>query len=596
MAHPTQSSSSLTEEKTTFKVLPPGVHYSLLRWATPFVAETFSGTALIFMPLIVGNIINRFSNGDDGAAWSLVWLIIGLVLLLSANEKIGWGTLIRTQMQLERDWRLHVSSLLPGIGAKGDPGAIIAVMNKDTKAIANMLMPLNQSCSALAIALFGTIQLWLLSPLIAIATLAGVTLTIVVLTQVSKLLEKRAETFRDKIGANTSKASDIATSIRTIVGLGATSTMMKRYTDSAHDVRASQLDYERINSWSSAVRVFLIGATTILATALALRGNLLDGTWVTHIPASQLITVTGIVSMMVGPIWTVENFLRMYRDARVAYRRIDRLAQDAALNTAVHKAEAEQDDAALANLQAQVPAAIDAEVADLATTPEIGHNTGGELPTPALKALTQELGSGRNIHYINPRTYQLTAQDYAEALAAHLRSHPALVGVKAEDILFSEPNPMIFAGTLHDHLSLGAPSSSLDYLEEYLELTDSIEIAHRLGGTNPADYWQATISAEGTNLSGGQRQRLALARAYAQGKPVLVLTEPVNSVDEPSQQFIYDGLQKHAAQSGALAHLKHIFIISTTLEADRRATSQTNAVQNPAAQTTQENTKGEHHA
>lgn len=520
-----------------FQLRPPGVNYPLITWATPFVTETLSGIALVFMPLIVGLTIDRFSQGNTSGGWQLVTLLISLVLFLSVNEKIGWGTLIRTQVKLERDWRHHTASLLPGLGSQGDPGSIIATMNKDTKAIAAVIMAVNQACGAFAVAIFGTIQLIILKPSIAIAALTGVGLTIYLLTLISKTLEKRAETFRDKIGTNTSKASDIATSIRTIVGLGASHTMMGRYTQSAHDVRAAQLRYERVHSWSASARTFLVGSTTMIATALALRGQTLNGTWATDIPASQLITVTGIVGMMTGPIWVVENFLRMYRDGKVAYRRIQKLETTA-------------------------------------TSP---------APTPSALSLQEEaalrttLNTQATIHYINPRTHGQTAQDYAQALAATLRANPHLVHAQPHDILLSEPNPMIFAGTLWDHLTLGAPTPTPEEADYYLQATDSTEIAHRLGGPHPHTYWQATISAEGTNLSGGQRQRLALARAYAQKKPVLILTEPVNSVDEPSQQYIYNHLEAQAGQPGPLAHLTHVFIISTTLEADRRITKRQEA-------------------
>ena len=74
--------------------------------------------------------------------------------------------------------------------------------------------------------------------------------------------------------------------------------------------------------------------------------------------------------------------------------------------------------------------------------------------------------------------------------------------------------------------------------EALLQITDSSEIAYRLGGRNPDEYFEALITSEGANLSGGQRQRLALARALAQDTQILILTEPLNSVDEPSQKYI----------------------------------------------------------
>ena len=98
-----------------------------------------------------------------------------------------------------------------------------------------------------------------------------------------------------------------------------------------------------------------------------------------------------------------------------------------------------------------------------------------------------------------------------------------------------------------------------------------------MGGRNPDEYFEALITSEGANLSGGQRQRLALARALAQDAQILILTEPLNSVDEPSQKYIYDRLEECVGTPaapelypGLLAGFETIYIISTTAEVSRR--------------------------
>ena len=141
---------------------------------------------------------------------------------------------------------------------------------------------------------------------------------------------------------------------------------------------------------------------------------------------------------------------------------------------------------------------------------------------------------------------------------------------------------MIFAGTLQEHLRLGTVPNPDEELaqakdEELLKITDSREIAYRLGGRNPEDYFAARITSEGANLSGGQRQRLALARALAQDAQVLILTEPLNSVDEPSQRYIYDAMETQIGSDrlpvgypGLLQDLEQVYVVSTTAETTRR--------------------------
>lgn len=251
----------------------------------------------------------------------------------------------------------------------------------------------------------------------------------------------------------------------------------------------------------------------------------------TDIPAGQLVTIVGLVNTLTGPIWSVEMLLFSWRNARVALKRVHRLEADVK--------SAAQDDAN------EIHARSEGAYIDIPKTDTV-------------------------VHYINPRDHQLTAQDYAEALTASLRKREAHMSNNTpRRVLLSEPNPMIFAGTLRDHLQLGTAGLDDELMVELLKITDSEEIAFRLGGREPQAYLQAEISSEGTNLSGGQRQRLALARALAQQAEILVLTEPLNSVDEPSQKFILDRLETRAGR-GALSQFQQIYIVSTTMEAERR--------------------------
>lgn len=262
------------------------MRYSPWRWYTPFITELIAGISVIYLPAFVGKIIAEHSEGNLELAHQYTWYLLGIIIILSLNEFIGWGTTIGTINRLERDWKLYVGSLLGTATTQRDPGPIIALINKDARSISSVYMSLVQAFSSLPIMILGTLQLWLMSPAVALVSLGGILLTVYLLTVVSKALEKRAEIFRDTIGINTSKASDIASSIRTILGLGAGTVMLARYRDSADKVRQAQLNYQRVQSWSSSLRVVLVEFTTMATIGLALRGNLNNGTWVTDIPAT----------------------------------------------------------------------------------------------------------------------------------------------------------------------------------------------------------------------------------------------------------------------------------------------------------------------
>lgn len=515
--------------KPKFRLAPPGWRWRPVHFL-PFVFDLVSSLALVYLPVLVGRIIDLHLDGQTEQAWQLMWWLMAIILYFAFNERAAWGITFRVVARLERDWKLYIGQLM-GQSTNRDTGALIAILNKDSRSLSVLWQPMLLASSALGVTVFGTYQLWLISPMVAVVALFGLLLTLAILTWISKVLEKHSDAFRETVGKSTSKASDIASSIRTILGLGAQSRMMGRYRDTAQEVYSAQLKLESVQTWSFAARNFLVGTVTMLAIAFALRGVLQDGVWITDIPAGQLVTIVGLINTLTGPIWSVEMLLWSWRNARVALKRVDRLA-------------------------AEVESAAQGDAGKADT-----NNEGPELKVPVTHTA---------VHYINPRDFQLTAQHYAEALTAALRSREAARGRDApRRVLLSEPNPMIFAGTLREHLQLGTAGLDDEQMVQLLKLTDSEEIAYRLGGREPQAYLKAEISSEGANLSGGQRQRLALARALAQNAEILVLTEPLNSVDEPSQKFILDGLETTAGR-GVLSQFQQIFIISTTMETERR--------------------------
>ncbi len=523
------------ETPVKFRLAPPQWRWRAIH-IIPFFTDLIAVLLVAYLPVLIGNIIDLHTAGDTEEAWGQMKWAVLIVLYFCFNEVFSWGVTFKVCAALEQAWRLYVGRLVFKSSGQ-DTGNLIALMNKDSRTMGAMWQPMILASSSVGATVMGTYQLWIISPLVAVIVLAGLIFTLIALTRISKVIEQHSDIFRDKVGVNTSKASDIASSIRTILGLGAQDKMMKRYTDSAQDLYESQLRLERTQTWSFAARNFLVGTVTLLAVAFALRGTLAEGTWLTDVPPGQLVTVVGLINFMTGPIWSVEMLLFSWRNARVAFKRVDQL---------VHDNAATQEKSQTPGLTVKVP------------------ETAGVMV------------------FINPRDFNLTAQDYAEALAQQLRNHKG-TGASSSRVLLSEPNPMIFAGTLRDHVQLGNSGLEDSTIVELLNLTDSLEIAYRLGGKSPEKYLNASISAEGANLSGGQRQRLALARALAQNAATLVLTEPLNSVDEPSQKYIFDQLEQKVGREYPLEHIEKIYVVSTTMEAERRIALQEETGENSVA-------------
>jgi ATP-binding cassette subfamily B protein len=145
-------------------------------------------------------------------------------------------------------------------------------------------------------------------------------------------------------------------------------------------------------------------------------------------------------------------------------------------------------------------------------------------------AVVGATGSGKSsLALLLPRLYDVTAgritldgHDLRDLQLASLRRHVA--------VAFEEP--VLFSMSVRENLMLGRPDATPDEIDEALRLAHVDFVDDLPWGLD------TRIGEQGLSLSGGQRQRLALARAVIGRPSVLVLDDPLSSLDVQTESLV----------------------------------------------------------
>jgi ATP-binding cassette subfamily B protein len=113
-----------------------------------------------------------------------------------------------------------------------------------------------------------------------------------------------------------------------------------------------------------------------------------------------------------------------------------------------------------------------------------------------------------------------------------LRSLRGNIGVVQQDVY-------LFAGTVADNIRYGKLDASRGEIMEAAKQAN----AHDFIMTLPNGY-DTDIGQRGVKLSGGQKQRLSIARVFLKNPPILIFDEATSSLDNESEKFVQDSLEK----------------------------------------------------
>lgn len=493
------------------------------------------------------------------AEWTGLFLLI--ILLVAIGDSLAQLTKISAWMGsavgAPRTLSERTSDRARSFKHASSAGDILTAVNADAHALgqATALIP-ELLASAASVVLVAVLMLRV-SVSLGLIVIIGMPILFALLLLIAKPLEQRQSAFRAEQGELTSISTDAVQGLRILRGIGGETTYTRAYRAQSARVRAAGIRVAPTVSLLAAIRS---AAPMLFSVLVVAQGAVLVSE--ARMSVGQLLAFYGYTVYLRHPVWllgeSVEHMTRAWVGAK---RAADLLGIEAmvwdAPPTGGDTPPTDEDEPSPQWAHAQL---ID-PVSEVCITPAAISVILAPAPDMALRVcrrLARVDDSEDNGLLVDPKgTIAL-----AELPIDKVR----------ENILLAEEIPQIFAGTLRDAL-LGsrAPEERVPGTTEaiYRNVLENAELGDELKQSSEnkeieehdprlfsaleaaaaADVIDSLdagldgrLSELGRNLSGGQRQRLALARAYAQDAPILLLVEPTSALDSHTEAIIAERL------------------------------------------------------
>jgi len=354
---------------------------------------------------------------------------------------------------------------------------------------------------------------------------------------------------QDQLGDLTTIIEESATGIRVIKAFGRGPERSDDFAQQGRVLMGTQLEGVRARATFWSLDHVLLGSS--LVVTLLLGGSRVAGGSLT---LGGLVAFMSYQLLLTWPVRDIGWIIAMAEEAVAASERVFEILDAepdiadspgaSVLTHAVGHVRLDGVSFGYADVGRQVLADLDLEVAPGETLALVGMTGSGKTSIAALVPRFHDPERGR---------VTLDGFDLRDLTLASLRSH---IGVAFED-------PILFSASVRENVLMGHPQGSDDDVWEALRIANADEFVRELP-------WglDTRVGEQGHSLSGGQRQRVALARAVIGRPRVLVLDNPLSSVDVHTEAEIEDALRSVLEGRTALlvAHRP-----STILLADRVA-------------------------
>lgn len=458
-----------------------------------------------------------------------VWHLVGGIAALGATlatVSVSWQTGFRmlqaTSARNVCELRAGITSQVVSHGGHPDDSNSLprqelpTVVGEDVVQAVDIIEVVPVGVSALVGAIFCTIVLALIDLPLGVVVLVLSAVVLMVLHRLSQIIEQRAEKQQTLLARVTASMTDILQGLPVISGVAGAHPAYRGYARKSEEACA---DARKLAWVSGGYEAVAMGSNVLLLSAVGLYAGYrtISG----DVTLGELVTVVALSQFIAEPMRQCSRMPRFIGLARASVRRLQRVAEAQPLRKGQGVPLAQVGKPAI------VVRGGDGEVEGSELAPVAfaeGRLTVVHCSTAWADALVDALVAGESMELgpltdSQPQSLRIRGRDICEISVDDVRS-----------AVLAEPRkPALFGDTMGQAVLRSSGEGRAKDAVDIFNALGLDELAP--GAAHSAGVLDHELTEGARNLSGGQRQRLGLARALLAEPEMLVMVDPVSSVD-----------------------------------------------------------------